>query len=105
MKNVIVGIKDKEGTRTQRLNLADGSALIGRGWNNDIVIQDRFIDAEHLSLSLDVNGDLCVSDLSSTNGSMVAGKALLNDSCALSLDDEVKLGDTCLLYTSPSPRD
>ena len=96
MKNVIVEIKGPDGKRTQKLDLNEHGISIGRGWGNDVVIQDRFVDAKHLHIHLDDNGGLCLSDLSSTNGSRVAGKLIANQAHVLQLGDEIKLGDTCL---------
>ena len=40
--------------RTERLSITEDRALnIGRGWQNDLIINDQYTDAKHLSLSID----------------------------------------------------
>ena len=77
MRNLAVEISSKEGVRIERIRLDNDGLKIGRAWNSDIVVRDRFVDANHLGLSLDEDQQILVTDLDTT----------------------------CLLYTSPSPRD
>lgn len=98
MRSLIAQISDKDGVRTQRISLDDRGINIGRSWNSDIIIQDRFVDAEHLSLSLSDDGKLLLEDLSSTNGSQLNGKSLRVKQTNYVLESDVRLGDTLIRF-------
>lgn len=98
MRNLIAQISDKDGVRIQRFKLDEHGINIGRSWNSDIIIQDRFVDAQHLTLSLGDDGRLLLEDLSSTNGSQLNGKSLRSKQKNYSLESEVRLGDTLIRF-------
>ncbi len=47
-----------------------GSATIGRGYSNDVVLDDPLVAADHLRISEDEGGHLWVEDLGTVNGSI-----------------------------------
>ena len=49
---------------------------IGRGWNNEVIVRDPLVDAEHLEIHIDESGSIKIKDLQSLNGTRVQGKAL-----------------------------
>lgn len=53
---------------------------IGRGWNNDVIIRDPLVDAEHLELFRDESGSICIRDNRSLNGTRIKGQLLTEDS-------------------------
>jgi len=75
MKNLIVEITNKEGIRIERICLTSNGISIGRAWDSDVIIQDRFVDADHLNLALSDDQQILISDLSSTNGTSLVGKS------------------------------
>ena len=94
MRNLIVEIAGKEGTRIERMALNDTGLSIGRGWDNDIIVQDRFVDPDHLGISLNQEGQILVTDFNSTNGSRLAGKHLNGIPNAYCLGEVLTIGDT-----------
>ena len=98
MRSLVAQITDKDGVRIQRFSLDQNGISIGRSWNSDIIIQDRFVDAEHLSLSLSDDGKLLLEDLSSTNGSQLNGKLLRATQKNYVLESDVRLGDTSIRF-------
>ena len=96
MKNYVVKISDKGGDRLERVRLVGNSLSIGRAWGSDVVLQDKFVDAKHLKLTLEEGGVMVLADLATTNGSLVAGKQIRGESTAYRLGDPVRLGDTRL---------
>jgi Uncharacterized conserved protein, contains FHA domain len=48
---------------------------IGRGYNNHVVIDDRYVDAGHCVIE-EIDGLWFIEDLDSTNGTKVNGKAI-----------------------------
>jgi len=96
VKHYVVKISDKGGERLERVRLVGNSLSIGRAWGSDVVLQDKFIDANHLKLTLEEGGVMVLADLASTNGSLVAGKQIRGEASAYRLGDPVQLGDTRL---------
>jgi len=87
---------NKSGERLQKLRISATPLSVGRAWNSDVILQDKFVDPDHLSLTLDEEGEVVLADLASTNGTSVAGKPLQGESRAYRLGDPIKLGDTRL---------
>ena len=50
----------------------EGRATIGRGYGNDVILDDPYVAPEHLRVSEDDNGHLWVEDLGSANGSIAS---------------------------------
>jgi hypothetical protein len=94
MRNLIVEITGKEGLRIQRVKLSADGLSIGRAWNSDIIIQDRFVDPDHLRLSVNQDQQLLVDDVSSTNGSRLVGKALNGSRQLYRFGEILSIGDT-----------
>ncbi|RBP52803.1 FHA domain-containing protein [Arenicella xantha] len=96
MRKLVVKIADKSGERLERVILKSRGLAIGRAWDSDIIIQDKFVDPDHLSLSLGDGDALQITDLNSTNGSSVAGRMLNANSVSYRLGDKIRVGDTTL---------
>ncbi|MCY3572868.1 MAG: FHA domain-containing protein [Chloroflexi bacterium] len=71
------------------------ATTLGRGINNDIVINDREISRSHLRL-LRAGDGLTLEDLGSTNGTFVNGKRIAGIT-PLQVGDMIGLGDTVVL--------
>lgn len=97
MRNLIVEIAGKEGLRIERIKLESNGLSIGRAWNSDIIIQDRFVDPDHLRLNVNQEQQILIDDISSTNGSRLAGKALKGSSQVYRLGDTISIGDTRII--------
>lgn len=98
MRSLIAQISDRDGVRIQRVSLDERGINIGRSWNSDIIIQDRFVDADHLTLSLDGDGKLLLEDLSSTNGSHLNGSSFRAKQKNYALESDIRLGDTLVRF-------
>lgn len=96
MRKLIVKIADKSGERLERISLRTKVLGIGRAWDSDIIVQDRFVDPDHLSLSLGEGDQLHIADLNTTNGSLVSGRSIRNNSVSYRLGDKIRIGDTTL---------
>ena len=51
-----------------RFRLPVAEARIGRGYTNDVIVDDPYVAPEHLRLFRDEAGQLVVEDLGSANG-------------------------------------
>ena len=71
------------------------SITVGRDWNCDVVVDDKYVDPVHINVLLNPNGTLYVSDNSSTNGTRVNKRGITG---AIPLPDNgrVSMGDTSL---------
>jgi hypothetical protein len=93
MRNLVVEITGKGGIRIERVAVSASGLSIGRAWNSDIIIQDRFVDADHLRLRTNQQQQVLIDDVSSTNGSRLAGKRLGGKSQLYRFGDTVTIGD------------
>lgn len=69
---------------------------IGRGENNDIVINDSFVSLEHACITKYKHG-YWLADLNSTNGTILNGKEITGE-VVLNSGDEIKIGDATFKF-------
>ena len=96
MVNLVVQISGKRDNYIERVELAEQGLSIGRAWNSDIIVQDKYVDADQLILKLDDQGTPSLEDVSSTNGSLLDNKLLNDGEQAYRWGDEIRIGDTTL---------
>ena len=93
-------------TRTTRLenfsSVASGLLSIGRARDNDLILDDPYVDPYHGQIIFGETGTWSYQDLGSENGSK-RGKESVND-CALTSADVLTLGKTRLQFFDPSHR-
>lgn len=82
--------------RSYVARIAGREATIGRGWNNDLVIRDPLVDAEHLRLYTDDDGQLMVEDLGSRNGSRLGGQ-YFSQAVPVPLGKALRIGHSTLI--------
>lgn len=68
---------------------------IGRGPNNDVVIQDDRVSRAHLQIVINDNGICSVVDLNSANGTFVNGERIAGE-VQLQPNDTIQIGHTTL---------
>lgn len=76
--------------------LLQEASTIGRGKYNTIVIQEAFVSSEHALIQL-YNDQYWLSDLNSTNGTIVNGKQIENETL-LQTGDQIKIGSVILRF-------
>ncbi|WP_322399711.1 FHA domain-containing protein [Massilia luteola] len=84
----------RNGDVLQRQCVAALPIRIGRGYDNDVILDDDYAAAAHAVVELDPAGRLLLRDLGSRNGIVVAGRRL--HEAALSGDTVVRIGHTPL---------
>ena len=67
-KIAFVEILDRRGNVRERVKVNSFPATIGRGYSNDVIIDDRMAGVEHLRLGMDSEGGITVEDLNTANG-------------------------------------
>ena len=70
-----VEVLDRRGHVTARVRCATLPATLGRAWTNDVVLDDRHVDAVHARLVRDEQGALALEDAGSLNGIVTAAGA------------------------------
>jgi pSer/pThr/pTyr-binding forkhead associated (FHA) protein len=94
---MIVEILERRGVR-QRIRLRAFPATIGRGLENDVILDDRYVDKLHATLEWDGGGTLLVVDQRSLNGTFDAqtGQRLVR--YPLRSGAEIRVGRTTLRF-------
>lgn len=64
---------------------------IGRGWNNDVIVRDPLVDAEHLEIYTDESGFIRIRDLQTENGTRLRGRVLPVDA-ELPFSQAIRIG-------------
>jgi len=87
-------------TTPSEILLEEGSTSIGRGQNNDIVLDDKSISKRHALITMQLlkNGDhkVQIADLHSTNGTFVNGEKITYHTLADS--DQLSIGTVQCAY-------
>lgn len=80
-----------------RIPLDKSTVTVGRALDNDVVIEDPRVSRYHAEMSL-VGGHFCIRDLSSSNGTLVNGRYIVES--ILRDGDTLTLGDTDIVFQS-----
>jgi len=101
--NIVIVSKNGNEKQTHRFSLQENQSItIGRAWQNDIVLDDDFIDPEHARITLDANGVLSISDCDSCNGTFIKRKSVKVEG-AVAFGAKIELGDASLqIYRATS---
>jgi len=70
--------------------------LIGRAWQNDVIVNDEYIDASHLQLSMSEDGSIKVTDLGTRNGSRLVKRRVEGES-RYTLGSPIVIGDSSVV--------
>lgn len=102
MKAVLIAeLLDKTGHVTQRFHLREFPVDIGRGYHNDIILDDEFVSASHARIELTENGEPVLVDLASENGTYTLPELERVDRLPLASDTLLRLGHTLLRLRRP----
>jgi len=90
--NLVIEIN---GRSTKTVMVSEEGITIGRSWDNDVVIKDRYVDPVQLKL-FSHEGKLIIEDLLSSNGTEIEGKQIKGKQQTYELGQRIILGDTSL---------
>jgi hypothetical protein len=99
---MIVEILDRRAGVRQRVRLAAFPASFGRGYQNDVILDDRYVDPNHALLAWDGAGTLVLTDLGSVNGIVDPLTGARVGRLAIRSGTEVRLGRTTLRFVDPT---
>ncbi|HEU0077323.1 MAG TPA: FHA domain-containing protein [Longimicrobiaceae bacterium] len=97
---MILEVVDAGGVRT-RLWLESLPLTVGRGFANDLVLDDPYVDARHARIAADETGALVVEDLGSLNGLATPGSPHRAARLVAGPGTEVRVGRTLLRFRDP----
>ncbi len=98
---MIVEVLERRGVR-QRVRLRSFPATIGRGLENDVILDDRYVDPLHARLEWDGSGTLLIVDQQSRNGTFDAHSGQRLVRYPLRSGAEIRLGRTLLRFLDES---
>ncbi|HEX2188664.1 MAG TPA: FHA domain-containing protein, partial [Longimicrobiaceae bacterium] len=97
---MIVEVLGPRGERT-RLRLATLPLTVGRGFGNDLILDDPYVDGRHARIAVDEAGTLVVEDLGSVNGLATPGVPGRAARVEARPGARVRLGRTTLVFRDP----
>ncbi len=100
-KIIFVEILNRRNRIKSRIRLNNFPVTIGRAYTNNIIIDDRFIDPEHVRLSFDEGGNLVAEDLGSKNGLHQLKPLKRVKSVIILPGTQIRVGHTVLRFRSP----
>lgn len=93
---IIVEVRDRRLHLLARQRVDQFPVRIGRAYDNDIILDDRHVDAHHAALSLDADGVVVIEDLGSVNGIRDGAGSALSPRLRLASGGTARLGETVL---------
>jgi hypothetical protein len=102
---IVVEVLDRRGRVAQRARLADLPAVLGRGYDCAVVLDDPHVEARHAEVRLDEPGGVVVRDLGTVNGTWRAGsgeRGAGSGEIALGSGGAVRLGATTVRLLTPA---
>lgn len=95
----VVEVLDRGGKVVQRVEVDQSDLTIGRGYDNDIILDDPYVCLEHASVKVE-DGKLLVNDLDSVNGISQNKYHFRGQQIKLSSNETFRIGHTTLRYRS-----
>jgi pSer/pThr/pTyr-binding forkhead associated (FHA) protein len=93
---MILEVVHPGGVRTWH-RLGDAPVTLGRGFANDLILDDPYVDARHARIAMDESGSPLIEDLGSVNG-LIADHTRLSGRVPLRPGAEVRVGRTMLRF-------
>jgi hypothetical protein len=81
---------------TARFRIIGPEAQIGRGYDNDVIVDDPYVAAHHLRVFRDGAGQLVAEDLGSVNGTFLDGGKNRVPRVIVDGAKPIRIGQTCL---------
>jgi pSer/pThr/pTyr-binding forkhead associated (FHA) protein len=93
---LILEVRNPQGTTTWH-RLIGPPVSLGRGYSNDIILDDPYVDAQHARIAGDEVTGVTIHDLGTVNG-VLANGARINTPITVQPGTEVKIGRTTLHF-------
>lgn len=89
-------LKGQDGSERASFVVKLGTSTVGRGLDNEVVLDDRAVSRKHATLTLERDGTFRITDLGSENGTYVNGARITD--LVLKDGDEVHMGKSTLIF-------
>ncbi len=94
---LVFEVQGKNQRHVERVSIRPNQTInIGRAWNNTIIVQDQYVDANHLSITMPEQNRFSVADNNTLNGSEVNGQAVCGGVQYCELNQVIRIGDTSI---------
>jgi len=98
---VIAEVLEKSGKVHERVRLTQFPAMIGRGYDSDMILGDEFVSAHHAQIVLDDTGAPMIVDLRTENGTYLLPSMQAVQQLALGAETLLRLGHTLVRLRRP----
>lgn len=98
---IFVEILDRSGAPKERVRLASLPAAIGRGYDNDVIVDDRYVSPRHARIVAGENGEIVIEDAGSANGLYAPDGRERVERLTLGAEATFRIGHTMLRVRRP----
>ena len=98
---VIAEVLEKSGKVHERVRITRFPAVIGRGYDSDMILSDEFVSAHHAQIVLDETGQPVIKDLDTENGTYLLPTMQPVSHLALGAETLLRLGQTLVRLRRP----
>ena len=95
---VIVEVLEKSGKVHERVRLTHFPAMIGRGYDSDMILSDEFVSPHHAEIRLDETGQPLLVDLDTENGTYLLPAMQTVHQLALGEETLLRFGQTLVRF-------
>ena len=88
--------------KDKHFEISSASLRIGRSSSSDVQIPDEELSRNHCMIEVSSDGVLTITDLASANGTFLNGENIEGDTKPLKPGDEVSIGTSVFVITSPT---
>ena len=88
--------------KDKHFEISSASLRIGRSSSSDVQIPDEELSRNHCMIEVSSDGALTITDLASANGTFLNGENIEGDTKPLKLGDEVSIGTSVFVITTPT---
>ena len=102
MESIIIAeVLEKSGKVHERIKLTQFPAVLGRGYDSDLIMNDEFVSAQHVRIAQDDAGEFILTDLDTENGSYLLPEMQSVKELTLGADTLLRLGHTLVRLRRP----
>ena len=98
---VIVEVLEKSGKVRERARISRFPAVIGRGYDSDMILEDEFVSPHHAQIVLDETGQPTLTDLDTENGTYLLPTMQAVSHLALGAETLLRFGQTLVRLRRP----
>lgn len=102
MALIVEVVDPRAGTVKVRVRLDGTDVNVGRAFDNDLILDDLYVDARHARISVNADGDVEMEDLGSINGLVVLNGPGRVPRVNARAGTQVRVGRTILRFRDPA---